>query len=382
MKKRILSVDILNSYLDVTATQWDALLSPSDCPFLEHVFLSEMEAMGCATASTGWLPRPVVVRAEDGTLLGAAPAWVKQHSMGEFVYDHAWAEAAQRAGFAYYPKLIVGVPFTPATGRRLLVHPDAPKDAVQNALVGGVLEAASDTTGVHVLFHPSEEAAAWAAHGFFPRLQSQFHWNNRLYETFDDFLGDLKSKTRANIRRERRALDDLDISIEVSPGPETLDALHRFHTQTVEQFGPWGRVYLNRDTFQRLGEVWGHRLHAVIARREGEMIAGALNILGEKTLYGRYWGCVEERDFLHFEVCYYRTVEDAIARGLQTFEPGHGGGHKYRRGFLPTITWSSHLLRDPRLHDAFQRHATAEAVAVRAHVSELTDRCPLKSTKA
>lgn len=378
LRKSSLTTTTLHSYLDIDRAEWDALLSPSDCPFLEHTFLSELESTGCAIAATGWLPRPVVVRDAHGALVGAAPAWVKRHSMGEFVYDHAWADAAQRAGFAYYPKLVVGVPFTPATGRRLLVRASAPEREVLDALVQGIVAASGDTTGVHVLFHPADEADVWTEHGFFPRLQYQFHWHNQQYETFSDYLGALKSKTRANIRRERRALQDLDITVEVAPSVETLRTLHRFHTQTVEQFGPWGRVYLSAETFQSLGDVWGHRLHAVVARQGGEIIAGALNVLGHDTLYGRYWACGSDRPFLHFEVCYYQAVEDAIARGLRRFEPGHGGGHKYRRGFEPVVTWSSHRLHDPRLHEAFERHAVAEASAVRAHTEALAERCPIR----
>ena len=253
LSKRSLISEIVPSYLDVDASAWDALLTSSDCPFLEHTFLATLEATNSATDMTGWVPRPVLVRDEEGVLVGAAPAWVKRHSMGEFVYDHAWADAAQRAGFAYYPKLVVGVPFTPATGRRLLVHPDAPADDVRSALIQAVADASMDTTGVHVLFHTAEEASAWATHGFFPRLQYQFHWNNNGYRSFDDYLGKLKSKARGNIRRERRALADLDITVDVSPSAETLRTLHRFHSQTVEQFGPWGRVYLNLDAFERLG---------------------------------------------------------------------------------------------------------------------------------
>jgi hypothetical protein len=362
----------VGSFAEIDAAQWDALVGDGS-PFLEHAFLHTVQALGSAAPATGWTAR-IVLAYDAGRLVGAAPAWVKTHSMGEFVYDHAWADATRRAGSRYYPKLIVGVPFTPVTGTRLLVAPGADVAAVRDALVEGLEDAARDCHGLHVLFDTEEEARWLAARGAFPRLQYQFHWKNDGYRTFEDWLTAFPSDKRNKIRRERKELRSLKIEAFTNPSREVLDALHAFHTSTADQFGPWGHVYLSREVFRRLGEVWGDRLHAVVARDGDRLLAGAFNVLKGDRLYGRYWGCHEAVKFLHFEICYYKAVEDAIERGIAVFEPGHGGGHKYRRGFAPTITWSNHQLAEPRIHSALARYCGEEAAAVRAEVQELTAR--------
>ena len=371
------TVTITPSLDDVNADEWDALVHDGS-PFLEHAFLSAILDQGCATPDKGWGPRFVLVRDEQRRLVGAAPGWVKGHSMGEFVYDHGWADAARRAGFRYYPKLIVAVPFTPVTGQRLLVHPDLrgteAYDAVMNALAAGLQEASRGCFGLHVLFDTEEECGWLDRHGLFPRLQFQFHWNNDGYRTFEDWLRSFPSDKRNKIRRERKALKDLTIEAMVDPDPPILDALHDFHTLTASQFGPWGHVYLSKDTFRQLGESWGHRLHAVVARDGDRIVGGAFNVVKGDRLYGRYWGCSADIRFLHFEVCYYKAIEDCIERGIRVFEPGHGGGQKYRRGFVPTITRSNHALGHPQLNEAFRHYTREEAEDVRARAAELTDR--------
>jgi uncharacterized protein len=370
-----LSTRVVGSYAEVDAAAWDALVGPDGSPFLEHVFLRTVEEMRCATPDKGWTASVVLVH--DGpTLVGGAPCWIKTHSMGEFVYDHGWGDAARRAGIKYFPKLIVAAPFTPATGQRLLVLPGADEAAVRAAIVQGVEQAGRGTHGVHWLFDTEEEGHWLQARGYFPRLQYQFHWHNQGFRTFDDWLGVFSSDKRNKIRRERKALGGLSIEAFTNPSGEVLDALHAFHTSTAEQFGPWGHVYLSRETFQRLGEVWGDRLHAVIARDGSRMLGGAFNVLKGKRLYGRYWGADAAVKFLHFEVCYYKAIEDCIARGVEVFEPGHGGGHKYRRGFEPVITWSNHRLVDPRLHTALDRYCAQESDAVRADVEALRAHLP------
>lgn len=369
-----LTVSCVGSYGAVRADEWDPLVGEGS-PFLERVFLEALERFGSASPATGWTARIVLVR--DGErLVGAAPAYVKTHSMGEFVYDHAWADAARRGGLRYYPKLIVGVPFTPVSGERLLVHPEADRAAVQNALLRGLEEAAKDCHGLHVLFDTEAEAAVLAKRGAFTRLQYQFHWSNNGYRTFEDWVCTFPSDKRNKIRRERKELKGLRIEAITNPEPAVIDALHAFHSNTASQFGPWGHVYLSRETFRYLGEVWGNRLHTVVAWEGDRIVAGAFNVLKGDRLYGRYWGTDENVRFLHFEVCYYRAIEDCIARGIGTFEPGHGGGHKYRRGFVPTVTYSNHWLADPRLHDALRRYSAEEATAVRREVDVLAGRLP------
>lgn len=365
-------VQVLGSFGDVGATEWDALVGEAS-PFLEHTFLLGLEETGCATQATGWVPRPVVVRDAGGALVAAAPAWIKPHSMGEFVYDHAWADAAQRAGFPYFPKLVVAVPFTPVTGPRLLGRDDA-----RSALLDGLRAAAERCHGLHVLFDTDTEAAWLAAQGAFERLQFQFHWKNDGYDTFDDWLSRFRSKTRNKLRRERKEAARLRIVSRTNPSAAELDALHRFYTHTCGQFGPWGHAYLSAPLFRRLGERWGHRLHAVLAYDGDVLVAGAFNVVKGDTLYGRYWGCDAQYRFLHFEVCYYQAVAYCIAHGLRTFEPGHGGGHKYRRGFEPTITRSNHLFADPRLHEPLERWTAEESAHVRDQAEALRALSPFR----
>ncbi|NCG19855.1 MAG: GNAT family N-acetyltransferase [Rhodobacterales bacterium] len=364
-------IHIQNSLQKVPAEAWDALVGDGS-PFLEHSFLAGLEAFGCASPEAGWTPRPILVYDEE-ELVAAAPAWVKTHSMGEFVYDHSWADAANRAGFQYYPKLVVAVPFSPVTGNRLLVAPGQDVLVRRQPLLAGLDKASTDYHGVHLLFNPEEEAGFAKEHGHFSRLQFQFHWENKDYDSFDDWMAKaFKSKRRNKIRRERKSVAQA-VSIEVveAPGADLVDRLYDLYSVHCERFGPWGRAYLSRDFFQFMAEHWGHRLHAVVARKNGKIVAGAFNIRKGERLYGRYWGCSEDVDFLHFEICYYRPIAWAIDNGVRVFEPGHGGGHKYRRGFEPTLTYSSHRFRDPRLHGGLEDFALREAEQVRAQVIHL-----------
>ena len=370
-------VRVLVSYRDVDATQWDALVGDAS-PFLESPFLFGVEELGCAVPETGWTPRPVLVEDDDGTLLGGAPGWVKTHSRGEFVYDHGWAHAAQSNRIPYYPKLVVGVPFTPVTGRRLLVKEGLDAEAlelVHNGLLAGLQAAAEDCHGLHVLFNPEPEADWLAERGAFTRLQYQFHWRNDGFDDFEDFLAQrFSSKKRNKIRRERRDTQHLHITEGTNPTAEQLATMHGFYSWHCRQFGPWGRVYLSEDFFQHLGATWGDRLHLVLAHDDDRPVAGTFNVLKDKRLYGRHWGAVDDVKFLHFEVCYYQAIEASIRRGLEVFEPGHGGGHKYRRGFEPTITYSSHWLADPRLHEGLKEHSAREAEMIRAEAKALRER--------
>ena len=370
-------IRVYGSYTDIPRDAWDAVIGEGS-PFLEHTFLEGLETFGCAVQDTGWVPRPVTVW-EDDELVAVAPGWVKLHSMGEFVYDHGWADAAHRAGFEYYPKLVVTAPFSPVTGEKLVVREGYDVARYRDALVRGLHAAArEDCHGVHVLFDTAEEATALEALGGFPRTQFQFWWTNEGYATFEDFVARFKSKTRNKIRRERKEANKLRIVATTEPDEATLRALHGFYANTCAQFGPWGRVYMSEDFFVHLGRVWGHRLHTVMAYDEDRPVAGAFNVVKGDRLYGRHWGAGEEHRFLHFEVCYYRAIAYCIEHGLKVFEPGHGGGHKYKRGFRPTTTWSSHWLLRPELHHGLAQYTAGERDHVAERVEELDALCPLR----
>jgi len=370
------TVHVHDSYAELDPGEWDELVGQSS-PFLESAFLFGLEQTGCATAATGWHPRPVLVRDDRGRLVAAAPGWVKDHSMGEFVYDHGWARAAMEHGIRYYPKFVVAVPFTPVTGSRLLVRPGEERAQWIPSLVHGLASAARDTEGLHILFDTASEAQEMERHGAFSRLQFQFHWQNRDYADYDAFLADLRSTARKKMRRERREVGDLRFERVFGPDPGQMDLLYRFYASTCDKY-PWGQQYLNRAFFRHLASHWAHRVVGVFARRGDRLIAGALDVLKGDRLYGRYWGCDEEVKFLHFEVCYHQGIELCIERGLSVFEPGHGGEHKYRRGFVPVLTWSSHWLADQRLELGLSSYCRREAHAVRAHAEALREAAPFK----
>ena len=258
------------------------------------------------------------------------------------------------------------------------MDPGADRDQVRSALLQGLQAATEDCHGLHILFDTEDEALWLAERGAFPRIQFQFHWFNEGYDSFEGWLQRFPSKKRNKIRRERRDLRGMTIEAIRSPSLADLDAMHRFYRNTCRQFGPWGRVYLSREVFRRLGEAWGDRLQLVIARDGSRIVAGAFNVVKADRLYGRYWGACDQVPFLHFEVCYYQAVEACIRDGLSVFEPGHGGGHKYRRGFEPTVTWSSHWLTDRRLHRGLAEYAADEARMVLRKVEALKAQSPLR----
>jgi len=322
---------------------------------------------------TGWEPRPILVF--DGEeLIAAAPGWKKAHSMGEFVYDHGWAQGAEQAGFPYYPKFVIGIPFSPVTGIRLLGDPSRHPE-----LLSGIQNAAFDCTSVHFLFPEEQETKALAQAGLFTRLQYQFHWLNEGYSSYEDFLSRFSSKDRNKLRRERKEVSHLRFHTTVDPTEAEIDALYDFYTDTTSRYF-YGQRYLSREFFHELKVHWKGRLHAVLAYEGSTPIAGALNVRKGDRLYGRYWGAKKEVPFLHFEVCYHQAIEYAIAHGLAVFEPGHGGEHKYRRGFTPTLTYSNHQFFDPRLYAAFSQWTGREARAVVAAVEELKLSSKLRPT--
>lgn len=367
-----LSVAVESSLAEVPAAEWDALVDADD-PFTEHAFLLALESSGSVGRGTGWTPMHLVVRA-GGRLCGAAPLYLKTDSYGEFIFDWGWANAAERSGLRYYPKLVSAVPFTPVGGRRLLCVPGAGAPAVRAALAAG-MRAAAERTGVssvHVLFCGEDESAALASLGFVPRLSMQFHWTNRPgapYRDFDDYLGAFKSRARKEIRKEReRAGAGLRIAIKTGPelGDAEWRALRRFYLANVARHG--GVDYLTGGFFDEIRRTYAHRLVAAIAYRDGEPVAGTINFEKGRGLFGRYWGALVEHEFLHFDLCYHRLIERAIARGCVRFEAGAQGEHKLKRGLLPALTHSAHLVRHAGLRDAIAGFCQAEADAVRGRV--------------
>ncbi|MBY0613227.1 MAG: GNAT family N-acetyltransferase [Beijerinckiaceae bacterium] len=389
-----LTVRVAPSLALVPARDWDACANPADGrptqpgedmdnPFLSHAFLLALEETGCATARTGWGGAHVLVEDAKGALLAAAPCYLKTNSMGEYVFDHGWADAYQRAGGDYYPKLQVSVPFTPATGRRLLVRPSPLQDRARDTLALG-LQALCDQThasSVHVTFGLETEWAFLSKQGFLQRQDQQFHWVNEGYSTFDDFLAALASRKRKVIRRERRdALADNGITIERLTGDairkEHWDAFFRFYTDTGNR--KWGRPYLTRAFFDRIGEVMADRILLIMAKRDGRYIAGAINFIGGNTLYGRNWGAIEEHPFLHFEVCYYQAIDFAIERGLQRVEAGAQGEHKLARGYRPSLTYSAHYIADPGFRKAIASYLARERMHVELAQEQLNEFTPFR----
>lgn len=367
-------VTLHESWSTVDATAWDALVGQAS-PFVEHAWLAGLERTGCATARTGWAPRPVTVHL-DGRLVAGAPVWVVDQVRGQFVYQGHWERSAEQAGVPLFPATVVGVPFTPVTGSRFLLAPDAPP-GVADALFDGIGHVAHGTRALHVLFPPRQQADVFVERGGFLREQFQFHWSNDGYRTFDDFLGRFRSKRRKELRRERRSVAHLDIATIEGPSPEVLDHVADAYENTVERHGSTD-TFLNRAFFEHLGGAFADRLVAVLARDGERVVGAALDVLKGERLYGRYWGQLADVPFLHFELCYHRGIDLCIERGLTAFEPGHGGDHKYRRGFEPVRTWSTHQFAHPGAQRAFARSAERERAWFEEKIAELLEGSPLK----
>ncbi|MDP2305378.1 MAG: GNAT family N-acetyltransferase [Pseudomonadota bacterium] len=368
-----LEVKVLDGVSRLREADWDALVGEGS-PFLEHVFLATLEDAGSVGEGTGWVPCPVTVW-RGGKLVGAAPAYMKGHSYGEFVYDWQWAAFAKRSGIPYYPKLIVGAPFTPVTGERLLVAPG--EDAsVRAALLAGLRSLGQQAGGLHVLFPTAGESEWLESRGGMLRLQWQYHWENQGFRTFEDFLATLPTKRRTAIRKERKSVTGLRIVASENPDPALGPWMWRLYRDThLRHTGAEG--YLDERFFELLFQRWGHRLHTVLAydgTSDGARpIAGTLNVRKGARLYGRHWGALPgagqaEVPFLHFEVAIYAAVDWCIANGVSVFEPGHGGEHKRARGFTPRLTSSIHWLTDPRLVAALRDFCQREAAAVRSAI--------------
>ncbi len=365
----------------IDAMAWNACAGDAN-PSLSHDFLAAMEESGSVGKGTGWRPRPLLLESPDGRLLGAAPLYVKSHSYGEYVFDHGWANAFERAGGRYYPKLLVGVPFTPVPGPRLLVRPGAEAEANRRLLAKGLIAATNQlgVSSLHVNFVEAPDSQALAAAGFLERVATQYHWQNAGYRTFSDFLASLASRKRKMIRKEREAAIRNGLVLRRLTGPAITPAhwetFFRFYIDTSER--KWGSPYLTRKFFLRIGATMADRILLVMAEQYGEPVAGALNLIGRDSLYGRNWGSDGAYRFLHFEACYYQAIEFAIERGLARVEAGAQGEHKIGRGYLPVETRSFHYIVDRNFAAAVADFLSREKVAVEAEREALADYGPFR----
>ncbi len=376
-----MQTQILQSLDAVPAPQWNALARDGN-PFLSHAFLSALERHHCVGPRSGWLPRFVVCRDRGGRLLGAAPLYVKTNSYGEFVFDWGWAEAYRRHGLEYYPKLVAAVPYTPATGQRLLLAPGV-DGAVARAIVDHALEEAREQgfSSLHWLFTTEQDMAVLGQAGLLTRLGCQFHWTNRGYRDFEDFLETLTSKKRKNIKRERQSVAKAGLELRLLHGPEISESqwrvFHGFYCDTFRRLG--GFPTLTLPFFREIAHTLGERVVLVLALDRGREVAGALSFRSDTSLYGRHWGCLADYDGLHFEACYYQGIDYCIRQGLCRFEPGAQGEHKVSRGFLPTLTQSAHWLAHPAFSAAVADFLDQETPAVWDYARELETHTPYRS---
>ena len=369
---------IMEGVSAIDREEWNACAGTAN-PFIGYDFLASLEVSGSVGGRSGWQPLPIVIVDGDGRPAAIAPAYAKSHSQGEYVFDHGWADAWQRAGGAYYPKLQVAAPFSPVPGPRLLL-----RDPELAPALLGALEAVVDQNGLssaHATFIAPGQLSLFEAAGWLVRQGTQFHWTNDGYSSFDDFLAALASRKRKAIRKERAAaVNGLTIRHLVGDAitPDYWDAFWIFYQSTGAR--KWGRPYLTRRTFPMLGETLGDRILLIVAEREGKPIAGALNLIGDDTLYGRYWGATEDVPFLHFELCYYQAIDAAIARGLKTVEAGAQGEHKLARGYRPVPTWSAHYIPDPNFRRAISDFLTRERAATASDLEFLGEMVPFKKS--
>ena len=378
----VLSVRAVESLSEIGEATWQRFAnregSPRD-PFLSYAFLSALEQSGSVSADVGWLPYHLVLEDEAKQPLGVMPLYLKGHSQGEYIFDYSWADAFERAGGRYYPKMLSAIPFTPATGRRLLVA----SSEHESALVSGAAQIASEMniSSVHLNFL---DQAAWRRRGdegWLLRTHKQYHWQNQGYKTFDDFLDCLSSKKRKNIKRERRDALANDLEIQRLTGAEITeahwDAFYQFYIDTGSR--KWGSAYLTRSFFSLIGATMAEDILLVMVRRDGRYIAGAINFIGGDCLFGRNWGCIEHHPFLHFEVCYYQAIEFAIEHGLSRVEAGAQGEHKLARGYMPSHTYSAHWIVHDGFRDAVGRYLEEERTHIAEEIDYLEQFSPFKA---
>jgi len=370
---------LITSAAEIGAARWNALANPQGLaephPFTTYEFFAALEKSGSASRQTGWQPAHLLM--PDALM----PLYVKNHSYGEYVFDHAWAEALERAGGDYYPKLQAAVPFTPVTSRRLLANNDTARDALLKTATATVKQIGASS--LHITFLTREEWQAAGDAGYLLRTGQQFHWENRGYKSFDEFLGELSSAKRKNLRKERAAVREAGVTFDWLTGADITeshwDLFFDFYMDTGGR--KWGTPYLTREFFSRLGQSLSKQILLVMAKQDGRTIAGALNLFGEGVLFGRNWGSVEHVPFLHFEACYYQAIDFAIARGLKKVEAGAQGEHKLLRGYLPVETYSAHIIAHKGLARAVDDFLEAERAAVAENISELSQHAPFRKDK-
>jgi uncharacterized protein len=364
----------------------DLSLETAYNPFVSHDFLSALEESKSVGGRTGWHVQHILAKTSDGTLVAAAPAYLKSHSRGEYVFDAGWAEAYARAGGSYYPKLQISVPFTPATGPRLLVRDGLPAPAVRRALAQGLSRfcGVAGASGVHVTFATEAEYRLLGELGYLQRTDQQFHWENQNFASFDKFLSALASRKRKTLRRERQEALSNGVTVHWLTGSDLTediwDAFFEFYMETGSR--KWGRPYLTREFYSLVGEKMRDRILLVMGKRAGRWIAGAINFIGSHTLFGRHWGAIEHHPFLHFELCYYQAIDYAIAHKMQRVEAGAQGEHKISRGYMPTTTFSAHYIADPGLRRAIADYLVRERAYVAAAGQELSELAPFRKDLA
>jgi predicted N-acyltransferase len=372
---------VIQQIKDIPAEEWNSVTGIGN-PFLRFEFLAALEQHHCVGEHHGWLPRHIAAYDDDNKLAGLVPLYLKDNSYGEFVFDWAWADAWHRAGKPYYPKLVAAIPFTPATGPRLLVHPLAERTRVVKSLVEAALALTEQTesSSLHWLFTDKLDTDTLVEQGFMRRTGCHFHWSNQHYRNFDDFLSRLTSRKRKKIRRERRHVEEAGIQMVIVHGREATEeqwhSMHYFYRTTFEKKS--GMPTLSAGFFHEISQTMGDQVVLVFATHQGKAVAGAIMLRGDDALYGRHWGCLQEFHSLHFETCYYQGIEYCIEHGLNLFEPGAQGEHKISRGFLPTLTWSAHWIRDDGFRPVIDRYLLQEHELVIDYYNELSETSPFK----
>ena len=377
-------IRVLGGINEILAEDWDACAGPDD-PFCSHAFLAALEESGSVSLETGWLPHHIALENGANDILAVAPLYLKNHSYGEYVFDWAWADALHRAGGKYYPKLQLAIPFTPVTGRRFLIRQNlstSKQREIKQTMLSGLIKLAEklQVSSFHITFPSKEEWDIFGQNGLLKRTDRQFHWINNGFVTFEDFLTTLSSRKRKGIRKERRTVLENNIVVHFLTGEKIKkhhwDSFFSFYQNTADK--KWGQAYLNRSFFLQIGKNLGKNLLLVMAEKEGRFVGGALNLIGKDALFGRYWGCLEEFKFLHFEICYYRSMDFAIKNCLRRVEAGAQGHHKLQRGYLPSPTYSAHWIANDAFKKAIAHYLEEETRAINGEIKSLNKLSPFK----
>lgn len=376
-----MNITIIGAIKEVQPDEWNALAGEEN-PFLRYEFLSALETHHCVGERYGWIPQHITLRDDRHKLIGAVPLYIKDNSYGEFVFDWSWAEAYHRSGVNYYPKLVVATPYTPATGPRLLIDRNHDYPAIARTLIEASLQHARNlqVSSLHWLFTSAQDTQRLKDHGFMQRLGCQFHWTNKDYESFDQYLQTMSRNKRKNINRERRHVKEANVELEIFDGHQATDqhwsTFHHYYESTFMKLG--GYATLSKGFFQEVGQTMPDNIMLVMAKQDNKYIAAALSFRGTNTLFGRHWGCEKEINSLHFEACYYQGIEYCINNGLKHFEPGAQGEHKIARGFLPTPTYSAHWIANPMFKDAISDFLDRETRGMKHYIKQLQTHSPFK----